>query len=85
MNKITGMLWVNFSFFIIIISQKSVHKTKKNNTEKKKKTNWKNYTLFLWERFPNMDKILSSTLYIHVIPLRNFPLLNNREFMQPQQ
>lgn len=36
MNKITGMLWVNFSFFIIIISQKSVHKTKKNNTEKKK-------------------------------------------------
>ena len=25
-----------FSFFIIIISQKSVHKTKKNNTEKKK-------------------------------------------------
>ena len=37
MNKITGMLWVNFSFFIIIISQKSVHKTKKNNTEKKKK------------------------------------------------
>lgn len=84
MNKITGMLWVNFSFFIIIISQKSVHKTKKNNTEKKKK-NWKNYTLFLWERFPNMDKILSSTLHIHVIPLRNFPLLNNREFMQPQQ
>ena len=39
MNKITGMLWVNFSFFIIIISQKSVHKTKKNNTEKKKKKN----------------------------------------------
>lgn len=36
MNKITGMLWVNFSFFTIIISQKSVHKTKKNNTEKKK-------------------------------------------------
>lgn len=36
MNKITGMLWVNFSFLTIIISQKSVHKTKKNNTEKKK-------------------------------------------------
>lgn len=37
MNKITGMLWVNFSFFIIIISQKSVHKTKNNKTEKKNK------------------------------------------------
>ena len=37
MNKITGMLWVNFSFLTIIISQKSVHKTKKNNTEKKNK------------------------------------------------
>lgn len=83
MNKTTGILWVNFSFFIIIISQKSVHKPKKNNTGKK--TNRKNYTLFLWERFPNVGKILSSTLYIHVIPLRNFPLLDNREVMQPRQ
>ena len=46
MNKITGMLWVNFSFFIIIISQKSVHKPKKNDTGKKNKSE-KLYFVFM--------------------------------------